>query len=374
VNILFLAVDVDLRRDRGDAVHVRELASNLESIGHSVRLMTSTPPSDATEAFRHVTRPASSSAQVLVGRELAAGWADVIYERRTSPKLSWAISRLALMPFALEVNGVLSDERERPTEVAPESLPGLRARIRRRMLLDAARIVSVSAGIRSDLISRYQLAPNHVVVIPNGADTTHFRPMDRLSCRSRLGLDTAPAVVCFVGNLVAWQGVEMLLDASTRLASVRPDLNVLIIGDGPELPGLKELAARMGLSDRVRFTGRVPYAMVPEYISASDVCVAPLSRGRKASPIKVFEYLACGRPVIVSDVDQIGEFVRRTGSGIVFEPEDINAFTAAIESIVEHPRESEAMGGRGRAAVVDAGSWKQTAHEVASVLQQASRQ
>jgi len=111
MNILFLAVDVDLKHDRGDAVHVRELARELGNGGHRVILVTGTSPNDAPQGIRHFTRPDSDPSQVLFGWELASGWADVIYERRTSPKLSWSISRLTGIPFVLEVNGEIVPAR-----------------------------------------------------------------------------------------------------------------------------------------------------------------------------------------------------------------------------------------------------------------------
>jgi len=369
MNILFLAVDVNLRTERGDGVHVMELASQLETLGHHVVRVTATSSGHLVEGNRHAVCPSSAASQVLFGRQLAARWADVIYERRTSPKLSWAISHLTRIPFVVEVNGVLSEERLHQDEKASQTNLSVRDLIRGRMLQDAARIVAVSAGIRSDLLNRYRFEPDHVVVVPNGANTTRFRPMNQTECRRQLGLDAGMYVILFAGNLAFWQGVDLLVQAAAKFAPMDREAKVLIVGDGPELIGLERRAASMGIADRVRFEGHVPHARVPEYISAADVCVAPFREGRKASPIKLFEYLSCGRPVVTSDTDEIGEFVRKTQSGIVVEPGNVNAFAAAIEWLLANPQEAEAMGRRGRAAVESGRSWRRTAQEVASVLE-----
>ena len=111
MRILFLAVDVDLRDLRGDSVHVRELASNLVANGNDVILITGTPDVSRVGAVVHLPRRETTLGQVLQGIGMARGWADVIYERRFSPKLSWLISKFTGVPFLMEVNGVLEEER-----------------------------------------------------------------------------------------------------------------------------------------------------------------------------------------------------------------------------------------------------------------------
>ena len=368
MNILFLAVDVDLKHDRGDAVHVRELARELGNGGHRVILVTGTSPNDAPQGIRHFTRPNSDPSQVLFGWELASGWADVIYERRTSPKLSWSISRLTGIPFVLEVNGVLADERrDSPGERTRWARP-FKYWARRLMLKAASRIVAVSGGVRTDTFSTYGLPTNRIVVVSNGANLSEFHPQDRMSCRALLGLRPDDRILCFVGNLAPWQGVDLILGAMKRLILTDEHVRLILVGDGPEMGRLRSQAVAMNLTAFVRFEGNVPHAQVPKYISASDVCLAPFRQGRKASPIKVFEYMACARPIVLGGVDALGDFVLNSGAGLVVEPEDADAFATAVKRLLSNPSEAHAMGLNGRRAVESARSWEATARGVADVL------
>jgi len=227
------------------------------------------------------------------------------------------------------------------------------------MLKAASRIVAVSGGVRTDTLSTYGLPTNRIVVVSNGANLSEFHPQDRMSCRALLGLRPHDRILCFVGNLAPWQGVDLILRAMKRLILTDEHVRLILVGDGPEIGRLRSLAVAMNLTAFVRFEGNVPHAQVPKYISASDVCLAPFRQGRKASPIKVFEYMACARPIVLGGVDALGDFV---------EPEDVDAFATAVKRLLSNPSEAHAMGLNGRRAVESARSWEATARGVADVL------
>src|SRR5439155_22427957 len=107
MNILFLAPDVNLRRERGDAVHVRELCAQLATLGHAIVLLAEGGPDDTVHGVRQVMPSNTTLLQIAQARKLARGWADIIYERRFSPKLSWSVSILTGLPSILEGTGIL---------------------------------------------------------------------------------------------------------------------------------------------------------------------------------------------------------------------------------------------------------------------------
>ncbi len=368
MNILFLALDVDLARRRGDSVHVRELSAHLAELGHSVRLVTATRTDTESDRTFHIRRRGSGLGQVAQGVALAHSWADVIYERRMSPKISWAVSTLTGIPFVVEANGVLEDEIPTLRSVATEGLSPLRTRLRGRFLRASSRIVAVSRGVRDDLVGRFRIPTKKIDVVPNGANTRVFRPLDRRSCRSDLSLPVDALVACFVGNVVSWQGVDVLVRAAALLKSELPTLITLVVGDGVSIEDARSLAARHQIADRVRFVGAVAYADVPRFINAADICVAPFRKSRKASPIKIFEYLACERPVVTSDVDDIGDFVKSCGGGLAVEPEDERALADAVRWLLLHPDHATNMGRSGRKAVLERRSWVQTSKRVSEIL------
>ena len=370
MNILFLAPDVNLRRERGDAVHVRELCAQLATLGHAIVLFAGGGPDDTVHGVRRVMPSNTTLSQIVQATKLARGWADIIYERRFSPKLSWAVSSLTGLPYILEVNGVLEEE-------TPEGgLAGgfgeaVKALIRGAMVRRAARIVAVSRGVRAYLITKYHLTPKQVIVVPNGANTTLFSPKEKESCRKELGLAQNGPVICYVGNMTSWQGVDDLLRAIAEVRQRITRIIVLLVGDGPDLVRLRSLASSLGITQHVRFEGTVPYERAPVFIGASDVCVAPFKRARKASPIKVFEYLACARPVVACDIDEVGDLLRNTGGGLAIPAGDDTAIASAIVWLMEHPAQASEMGIRGRRAIEAEKSWLATARKVERILEAA---
>ena len=163
-----------------------------------------------------------------------------------------------------------------------------------------------------------------------------FQPRDPDEARARFGIPNSAKIVCFVGNLVPWQGVDSLLRACASLRGSIPTLKLLVVGDGPESNRLRSLADQLGLYDRVVFTGSVPYADVSAFVCASDICAAPFIAGRKASPIKVYEYLACARPVVASDVDGIA-YVPLNELNTTREITGEHAAMDLLTKIVENP-------------------------------------
>jgi glycosyltransferase involved in cell wall biosynthesis len=367
MRILLLALDVDLSENRGDSVHVRELASHLTREGHEVRLVTGSVTVPTPE--NQYQRENSTIRQVVQAVRLARNWADVVYERRMSPKVSYAASRLTGIPFVVEVNGVLEDELTALGRLRREVQGIVKSMIRRRFFLGASRVIAVSKGIQESLILAYSLPPERIAVVHNGANLSMFYPRDQVECRLELQIPQDEFLVCFVGHLVPWQGIETLLKATKLLDGKIPKLKVLIVGDGPELDKLKAESIQQTARELVQFLGERPYREIPKIVCASNVCVAPLDARRKASPIKVFEYLACEKPVISSDIDEIGPLLENSGSGKVVEANNAFALADAIKWVYEHPGEAADLGRHGRKLVERAGSWESTARSLSMILQ-----
>ena len=141
----------------------------------------------------------------------------------------------------------------------------------------------------------------------------------RSRVRAELRLEESEKYVCFVGNLAAWQGVEFLIYAAPLILEKCPDVRFLVVGDGAMKNKLLEITSELGLSDKIIFTGRVPYESVPLYINAADVCVAPFIKGRNAkiglSALKTYEYLACGKPIVASSIPGVKDLIELSGGG-----------------------------------------------------------
>lgn len=196
----------------------------------------------------------------------------------------------------------------------------------RPVLRGAERILVVSEDLGRVAATTYGADPARIRVVPNGCDAALFRPADRASARSALGVDGDARLVLYVGRLVAEKGLRELLDAACMLASRTPGLELVLVGDGPLRP---ELASRIASlrGPRVRLVGAQDPARVAEWMAAADVVTLPsYSEGH---PNVLVEALACGRPVVTTNVGGIPEVVD-AGCGRLVPPRDAAALADAL--------------------------------------------
>jgi teichuronic acid biosynthesis glycosyltransferase TuaC len=185
-------------------------------------------------------------------------------------------------------------------------------------------------AVSSELISKaveLGACKDRTRVIPNGCETSIFFPAERDEAKRELALPNGCQLVTFVGRLVRLKGLSELLTAFKSLLGAHPSLVLACIGDGPLMPELRELCATMGIQDRVYFTGNLPATAVARWLAASDLfCLPSHSEG---CPSAVIEALACGRPVVATDVGGIPDLIRPS-CGILVPPKNSGALQSAI--------------------------------------------
>jgi glycosyltransferase involved in cell wall biosynthesis len=266
--------------------------------------------------------------------------ADFVYERyQMGSSAGLRVARSLGVPLVLEFNGpeVWVQQHWRGGRMM---LGGPLARLERRNLLDASVVVVVSAALR-DLVVADGVPPARVLVNPNGVDVdalAPYRACDARAWRAHLGLPERPTVG-FVGTFGAWHGVRLL----PALAEAVPEAQWILIGGGGLLPEVRDEIDRRGLGDRVRLTGVIEHTRACEMLSASDVCVSPHVPNPDGSPFfgsptKLFEYMGLARPVVASDLDQIGEVIEHERSGLLVPPGDIPAAAAAVQRLLADDR------------------------------------
>jgi glycosyltransferase involved in cell wall biosynthesis len=312
------ATDFRFEPHTAPAQHVDVVCRQLAKRDHEVTLFAPSIPVDGPlpytvvrtrEAQRlrtAVVQPALLAALVAAGRRRRP---DAIYARQGQLNVAPALAaRLLRVPLVSEVNGrLLAESRQVAVDPLGRLLHATRALelVERFTVAAASRLVCVSDGIRVDLATRHPRAANRMVTVPNGVDGDRFRPGDRDAARAEMGLEPAARWACFVGALQVWQAVDQMIDAIALLGSEPgPPWHLLVVGDGPEGERLRDHARRSGAAERIVFTGAIPQDRVPIAIAAADVCLYyPVrARGEGASPFKVYEYLACGRPVVAADL------------------------------------------------------------------------
>ncbi len=338
---------------KGASVHVREFIRALAR-DHEVDLFCAALGSDVHHLpvgwVRSQPRPAvPSSGDAALDRDrtrvatvdaMAARVAsahatmpyDFIYERYALfSTVGLSIARSSGVPFLLEVNAPLIAERRR---VEPLPLAPLARARERENFAGADAVLCVSAAMAAYALKQGAL-PSRVHVVPNAVDMSRFHPLiSGGEIRAQHGLGTS-LTVGFVGSLKPWHGVDLLLQAFQQEAE--PDWRLLIIGEGPEAASLKTLACQLGVDRQVLFVGAVHHDVIPQYVAALDIAVAPY-RGSAAfyfSPLKLYEYLAAGRAVLASDVGQISSTIRHLENGYLVASDDAGSLAAGLRQLAD---------------------------------------
>ncbi|MGI8586409.1 MAG: glycosyltransferase family 4 protein [Chloroflexia bacterium] len=373
MNILYAAGAIALPGRSGGATHVREVAEGLARRGHRLHIVARRGKGQTPEFTPGIgaTLLPLPDKLALLGYPALAGAArgfrpDVVMERY----YNFAGSGLLYahrhgLPALLEVNAPMVD----PPGSRKERLDRLLGRPMRRW------------AVRQGIWSRWIVTPLAATVPPPvprssieevnwGANVDRFRPELRqerageiAALRRELGLPDDAVTATFVGSFRAWHGATGFVRAGLSLLAQHPRLYCIAVGGGPELAAARALAAG---ERRMIFTGPHPHEQVPLLLALSDIGVAPFVPSAYAplrtfgfywSPLKVFEYMAMGLPVVAPAIPPLDEIVRDGQEGALYPAEDEAALAAAVSGLVTDASARRAMGARARARVVAHYSW-----------------
>jgi glycosyltransferase involved in cell wall biosynthesis len=244
-------------------------------------------------------------------------------------------------------------------------------RWRERLCRAADLIVTSSAAILPP-----STAPQKIVETEWGADTDRFHPAASGPLRFER---PAGMLVVFAGAFRSWHGAVHLVRAMRQVRERgRRDMSAVLIGDGPELPRAR--AEAQGL-DGIVFPGPIPHADMPAHLAAADVGAAPfdadahepLSLGFYWSPLKIFEYMATGLPVVAPSIDRIPTLVGNGIQGVLYSPADRGGLAAALESLTDASLRAR-LGRAARARAVADFSWSAHCRTLESAMGRALAQ
>ena len=259
--------------------------------------------------------------QALVARELESGrGCDVIDAHYLYPDgvtAAMLAAKLGL-PFVMTARG--SD-----VNIIPH-YPIARRQIAW-ALSRAAALITVSQDLKTGL-ARLGAPEDKITVLRNGVDLDLFQPRPRDGARMRLRLHRR--TLLSVGNLVPLKGHDLTIKAVATI----PDVDLLIVGTGPERGKLVALVHQLGIAGRVRFLGQVQHDLLPEIYSAADALVHASSH--EGWPNVLLEANACGTPVVATDVGSAREIINNPGSGILTARRSVDAIASAIRAILAH--------------------------------------
>ena len=355
---------------------------------HELPRISGSPGREREESAR---RSARAAADVLA-RVHSDTPLDLVMERYSlwsDAAMTWA--RACDVPGVLEVNSPLVDEQAQHRVLADRV--GAEA-IARRAFDAADSVIAVSEPVARWVLDRTD--NRNVTVVPNGVDTRYIRPGLEGRPRAASHLDQrgepraashldqrgepwavshldqrgepravshldqrTPFVIGFVGTLKPWHGVEVLVEAFARLARTDDGTRLRLVGDGPQRVAIAAQAERLGVADRVDLVGAVAPERMPEELARMDLAVAPYPQlpDFYFSPLKLYEYLAAGLPVVASDIGPVGEVLDGGHLGVLVTPGDMTELAAALAGLRSDDALRAELGDLGRRAAVSRHDW-----------------
>jgi glycosyltransferase involved in cell wall biosynthesis len=391
--------DVPLYGDEGCSIHVRDLAEAFVDAGHEVFVVCASldgvPETRSRARVYHVApQRLNAVAWELLEREplvadnhlerdlrlvlyntwlasegaaiLAAERPDLLYERYAL--FGWGGATLARaqgIPHVLEVNAPLTVEQEGYEKF---TLTTLAEQLEAEVFRAADAVVAVSGWLRDWIVER-GVERRRVHVVPNGVSRRLFggQPGGD-AARARFGLDGNP-VIGFVGSFQPWHDVAGLLQAFARLHAEDGDLRLLIVGEGEARRELEATARDLGVADAAVFTGHLPHEHVPAAIAAMDVAVAPYDGAQELGflPLKLFEYMASGKPTVAAAVGQIPWLVEDGITGLLYPPGDDARLAGALRRVLYSEANARALGLAAREKVLREHTWDSVAERIVAI-------
>ena len=236
----------------------------------------------------------------------------------------------------------------------------LSANISERWLVNFTDVIITVDGI---LLKKYQEFHNYVVVMPNYPRLSFFKEDN---CSEELKLKFKDRkVMLYVGGLTENRGVLQSLQALKEALKDVPDAKLLFLGNFSGNTSYKEdvfsYIRANNLNDSVLFLGYVPHIEIPNYINLSEIGIVflqPIPRYENAVPMKLFEYMSCGKPVIASNFSEIKNIVKEIGCGILVNPTVPDEIATAMIYLLSHHEEAKRMGLNGKLAVEEKYNWE----------------
>lgn len=257
-----------------------------------------------------------------------------IYQRDTGINSGIVIAKLLRIPVFLEINGdVLQQNQNAPYSKLLQCVV--------RFTYSKADLVIVHSANNLSNLRSYKINWKKATIVPNGVNPSKFRIIKKDVCRARLNLQESCFYFGFVGNLAPWQGLETAIISFSKLLKEKKNGNIklLIVGEGALEKKLKKLVSNLRIDKHVLFPGGISHNIIPYVINACDVCIAPFTSWRNKklglSPLKLLEYLSCGKPVIASVVPGT-ELVEKLNAGILVKPDDVDALKYAYSKAIQN--------------------------------------
>jgi len=279
---------------------------------------------------------------------------DLIYERYAFFNISGVlISRILRIPIFLEVNFTSR------TEVYPKRTKIFHFAnkwIEKFIFNHVDLIIVISDQLKED-IAKYGINRKKILVLPNAVDADRFNPELYLKNKKlkKCGLDDK-LIIGFVGSFYPWHGVDFLLDAFSDLIKQNNNIGLMLIGSGQLFNDIQERVTKGQMQDKVVLTGPVPHNELPSYLSCFDIGIMPDSNDY-GSPMKIFEYMAMGLPIVAPRLGPIEKVIENGIQGFLFERKNLAELKNVLTTLLNDRELRDRMGRSGREKVLIDHTW-----------------
>ena len=388
---LYLRTDLSFGLKAGGSVgHIAGVINHLHPFGGSPIMLTTDLVPTVDEAIEvHLVPPAeafweypelpslvmNSQFQSAATTAIASRPVSFVYQRYSLN--SYAGARLAVhhrVPYVMEYNG--SEIWMSRHWGSPLEHEALSQRIELANLQIADLVVVVSQPMADELVAR-GVPRDKILVNPNGVEPDRYSPdIDGSEIRARHGL-AGKTVVGFIGTMGPWHGAEVLAAAFAKLLSEQPryreSVRLLMIGDGVKTGEVIAALEAGGVRDLTVLTGIVPQAQGPRYLAACDILASPHVPNPDGtpffgSPTKLFEYMAMGKGIVASDLDQIGEILEHGRAAQMTVPGSVDSLAEGLCALIEDPARRQALGAEARRLAVERHSWSEHTRRIIDAL------
>ncbi|AFZ45113.1 glycosyl transferase group 1 [Halothece sp. PCC 7418] len=382
------AAEIGSEEAGGQNVYVRQLGEALAARGWQVDLFTRKADPDAPEIVEH--SPHCRTIRLQAGPETFIP-RDRLFEYLPQFITAWekyqSKSRYPLIHTNYWLSGWVGLQLQKRYNLqwlhtyhslgavkyqATNQLPLIaskRLHIEREILENCDRVIATSPQ-EEEHLREFVSSQGEIQIIPCGTDTKRFSPQPKAEAKAKLGFSSDEQIVLYVGRFDPRKGIETLVRAFAH--SVAEKRKLVIVGGSDEKRGdnserdrIVELGEELGLRDRVVFAGRIGHQLLPTYYASADVTVVPSHY--EPFGLVAIEAMACGTPVIASDVGGLRFTVIHNQTGLLVSPQDEMGFAHAMEHILNHPHYAQKLQRRAIKRVQNYFSWSGVAGQLSGV-------
>ncbi len=387
MKILMAAPAIMIPESLAQSVHQQQFAKNLVEMGHELHIVCRRPPGreevEGGVTYHRVmsedfplkrivfTLDAVRQMRRLLDREDF----DVIHDRGyLFGAVGTKVGLEKRVPTVLQIDDDWVETEAMASRITSTPIYKMSAMSWCKSLMKKSKVMFAVSETLRDLVSeRWDAEPERISIVPNGVELEVFRPdAEPLGMRKELGLE-GKKVICFVGALGPWHGLENLIKSFPYVLEDVPDAELVLVGSMKEFgtSHLAEMAKEYGVSEKLHLFGRKLPHEVPRVLVESDVAVAPYpARDFGFSPLKLFEYMACGVPIVCSDLPSTREIIDHDRNGLLVTPEDGDSLAEAIVRVLVDKPLGKRLSVEGLRRVTSF-SWKESTKKLVSVYQKA---